>query len=117
MEEERLLKKEVELANFNAIPSSVAEFDAALIAEPNSSKLWTHYMAFYIEVQIFNLLYNTNYCLFFFKGGEIEKARRIAKRALETIAMEKVQEKFNIWIALLNLENIYGNKVCKLKKK
>ena len=40
---------------------------------------------------------------------EIEKARAIAERALKTINFREEQEKFNVWVALLNLENLYGN--------
>ena len=40
--------------------------------------------------------------------SEVEKAREIARRALQTISFREEQEKLNVWIALLNLENIYG---------
>lgn len=39
---------------------------------------------------------------------EIEKARKIAERALKAISFRSPQEKLNVWIALLNLENMYG---------
>jgi rRNA biogenesis protein RRP5 len=41
--------------------------------------------------------------------SEIEKAREIAKRALNTINFREEREKLNVWIALMNLENVYGN--------
>ena len=34
----------------------------------------------------------------------------MAERALKTINYRKEQEKFNIWVGLLNLENLYGTK-------
>ena len=37
-----------------------------------------------------------------------DKARVVAQRALKTINFREEQEKFNVWIAWLNLENIYG---------
>ena len=40
--------------------------------------------------------------------SEIDKAREIAKRAIETINFREEQERLNVWIALLNLENVYG---------
>lgn len=43
--------------------------------------------------------------------AEVEKARIIVKRALETIEMEKILDKLNIWVAYLNLENVFGTKV------
>ncbi|KAJ5894067.1 hypothetical protein N7495_005758 [Penicillium taxi] len=72
-------------------PQSVADFERLLLGEPDSSLLWLQYMAFQLEL------------------GEVEKARTIAERALRTISMGQDSEKLNIWIALLNLENTYGD--------
>jgi rRNA biogenesis protein RRP5 len=72
-------------------PQSVADFERLLLGEPDSSLLWLQYMAFQLEL------------------GEIEKARSIAERALRTITMGQDSEKLNIWIALLNMENTYGD--------
>ena len=41
--------------------------------------------------------------------GEVDKAREIAERALRTITIGQDAEKLNIWVALLNLENTYGD--------
>lgn len=43
--------------------------------------------------------------------AEVEKARVVIKRALEEIQMDKIQEKLNVWIAYLNLENMFGTNV------
>lgn len=40
--------------------------------------------------------------------GEVERARAVAERALETINYRQQQEKFNVWVAFINLENNYG---------
>ena len=40
--------------------------------------------------------------------SEIEKAREVAQRAFEAISFREEQERLNVWLALLNLENIYG---------
>jgi len=40
---------------------------------------------------------------------EIDKARQVAERALKSISFREEKERFNVWIALLNLENLYGN--------
>ena len=40
--------------------------------------------------------------------SEIDKAREIALRAFKTINFREERERLNVWIALLNLENIYG---------
>ena len=37
--------------------------------------------------------------------------RAIAKRALQTINTREEQEKLNVWIALLNFENLHGTEV------
>lgn len=71
-------------------PQSVADFERLLLGRPNDSGLWVQYMAF--ELQL----------------SEIDKAREIAERALRTIHIREQDEKLNMWIALLNLENAYG---------
>ncbi|XP_066096487.1 LOW QUALITY PROTEIN: protein RRP5 homolog [Saccopteryx bilineata] len=40
---------------------------------------------------------------------EKQKARAVAERALKTISFREEQEKLNVWVALLNLENMYGS--------
>ncbi|KAL4893466.1 hypothetical protein BDV59DRAFT_26030 [Aspergillus ambiguus] len=72
-------------------PQSVADYERLLLGEPDSSQLWLQYMAFQLEL------------------GEVEKTREIAERALRTITIGQDAEKLNIWVALLNLENTYGN--------
>ncbi|KAL2862761.1 putative rRNA biogenesis protein RRP5 [Aspergillus lucknowensis] len=72
-------------------PQSVADYERLLLGEPDSSLLWLGYMAFQLEL------------------GEVEKAREIAERALRTITIGQDTEKLNIWVAMLNLENTYGD--------
>lgn len=72
------------------LPQSAKDFERLLVSEPNSSVLWMNYMAFQLQL------------------SEIDAARDIARRALKTIAIREEDEKFNIWIALLNLENSFG---------
>lgn len=74
----------------NKSPESNADFERLLLGSPNSSYLWIQYMSFQLQL------------------SEIDKAREIAKRALKTISFREEQEKLNVWIALLNLENAYG---------
>lgn len=71
-------------------PESNADFERLLLGSPNSSYLWIQYMSFQLQL------------------SEINKAREIARRALRTINFREEQEKLNVWIALLNLENVYG---------
>eukprot|EP01147_Barroeca_monosierra_P000265 gene265-3640_t len=72
-------------------PQTAAEFDLLVLQTPNSSYAWIRYMAFYLKLT------------------ELEKARSIAKRALNTINFREEKERMNVWVALLNLENAYGD--------
>ncbi|EQL36161.1 hypothetical protein BDFG_02402 [Blastomyces dermatitidis ATCC 26199] len=72
-------------------PQSIADYERLLLGEPDSSLLWLKYMAFQLEL------------------SEVDKAREIAERALRSISIGQDTEKFNIWVAMLNLENTFGN--------
>ncbi|XP_018325003.1 protein RRP5 homolog [Agrilus planipennis] len=91
-QEEEIRRKEMELLEASENPQSADQFDRLLIANPNSSKLWIQYMAFHIG--------NT----------QNDRARAVARKAIETIDMRESQEKLNVWLALLNLENRFGDK-------
>jgi hypothetical protein len=41
--------------------------------------------------------------------AEIDRAREIAERALKRINFREEQEKLNVWVALMNLENKHGS--------
>ncbi|CAO3657623.1 unnamed protein product [Mucor hiemalis] len=86
-------KKEVEdkTAELNSTaPQTAADFERVLVGSPNSSYLWINYMAYQLQL------------------SEIAKARDIGERALKTISFREEQEKMNVWVALLNLENNFG---------
>lgn len=76
-------------------PQSTDDYERLLLSQPDSSLLWLQYMAFHLSL------------------GEIDTARKIAQRALKTISPigsgHSEAEKLNVWIALLNLENAYGD--------
>ncbi|KAJ1996389.1 rRNA biogenesis protein rrp5 [Coemansia spiralis] len=72
-------------------PKRAMDFERLLVGSPNSSFLWLQFMAFYLG------------------QSEIEQARAVAERALKTISMNEMQEKMNIWVALLNLEHRFGS--------
>ncbi|KAI5124164.1 hypothetical protein M0805_000972 [Coniferiporia weirii] len=71
-------------------PESVADFERHLLASPNSSYMWIQYMSFQLQL------------------SEFDKAREIGRRGLRAISIREEQERLNVWIALLNLENTYG---------
>lgn len=70
---------------------SATDFERVLLGSPNSSFLWIQFMTFYLQT------------------GDVDKARQVARRAFKVIHFREEQEKLNVWIALLNLENMYGS--------
>jgi len=40
----------------------------------------------------------------------MDAARRIAERAVKSVSITSEEDKFNIWVAYMNLENNFGNK-------
>ncbi|XP_076146093.1 protein RRP5 homolog [Alosa pseudoharengus] len=90
-EEEELRQQEAELMDPAQRPQSAHAFERLLLASPNSSLVWLQYMAFHLQ------------------ATEIEQARAVAERALKTISFREEQEKLNVWVALMNLENMYGS--------
>jgi rRNA biogenesis protein RRP5 len=88
-------KKRVILQDLTAdlhtkVPESTADFERVVLGSPNSSFLWIQYMSFQLQL------------------SEVDKAREVGRRALQTINYREEQEKLNVWIALLNLENQFG---------
>ncbi|CUG67689.1 rRNA biogenesis protein, putative [Bodo saltans] len=72
------------------VPKSPEEFQKLLLGSPNSSFLWTHYMAFHLGLQ------------------QVEEARIVAEKALKTIGVRNTKELLNVWVAYLNIENAHG---------
>ncbi|KFP86282.1 Protein RRP5, partial [Apaloderma vittatum] len=95
--EKELCKLEAALMDPSRQPQSADDFDRLVLSSPNSSILWLQYMAFHLQ------------------ATEIEKARAVAERALKTICFREEQEKLNVWVALLNLENMYGSEETLMK--
>ncbi|KAI8951983.1 hypothetical protein F4801DRAFT_577854 [Xylaria longipes] len=78
-----------DLTNYG--PQTAVDYEQLLNRQPNSSDLWTRYMAFQMQV------------------SELAKAREVAERAVATINSTEETEKLNAWIAYLNLEVRFGN--------
>ncbi|KAF7723464.1 rRNA bioproteinsis protein rrp5 [Apophysomyces ossiformis] len=74
-----------------ATPQSAADFERFLVGSPNSSFMWINYMAYQLQL------------------SEVAKAREIGERALKTINYREEQEKMNVWVAMMNLENSFGD--------
>ncbi|KAG7281982.1 hypothetical protein CRUP_003040 [Coryphaenoides rupestris] len=88
--ERALAQREAQLMDPGLRPCDAAAFERLLLASPNSSLLWLQYMAHHLQ------------------ATQMEQARSVAERALKTISFREEQEKLNVWVALLNLENMYG---------
>ncbi|XP_031720539.1 protein RRP5 homolog isoform X1 [Anarrhichthys ocellatus] len=88
--EKALVQRETELMDLSLRPQDAPAFERLLLASPDSSLLWLQYMAHHLQ------------------ATQIEQARAVAERALKTISFREEQEKLNVWVALLNLENMYG---------
>ncbi|XP_044761158.1 protein RRP5 homolog isoform X2 [Coccinella septempunctata] len=95
-DEENLNKKQNKFKNRNVDQTqeieSIEHYDKLLMKNSNSSTLWLKYIAFCLSIQ------------------EFEKARNIGRRALASINMTCEDDKFNIWMTLLSIENLYGTK-------
>eukprot|EP00873_Tetraselmis_striata_P024001 jgi/Tetstr1/444265/TSEL_032157.t1 len=73
-----------------AAPASKEAFEQAVMASPNSSYVWIKFVAFLLSL------------------GEADAARAVAERALSTIGQREESERFNVWVAYINMENLYG---------
>ncbi len=40
----------------------------------------------------------------------VESARRVAERAVKSVSISNEEDKLNIWVAYMNLENNFGTK-------
>jgi rRNA biogenesis protein RRP5 len=72
-------------------PSSKADYERSVLTSPNDSYTWISYMAFLLSLR------------------EVDEARKVAERALETINYREQEEKHNVWVAYLNLEFEHGS--------
>ncbi|CAH1239583.1 PDCD11 [Branchiostoma lanceolatum] len=88
--DKELYKAELALLDEDRPPQSADDFDRLVLSSPDSSILWLRYMAFHLH------------------STEIDKARTVAERALKTISFREEKEKLNVWVALMNLENMYS---------
>ncbi|KAK3236152.1 hypothetical protein CYMTET_53700 [Cymbomonas tetramitiformis] len=88
--EEEIRKKEQERLEGEKAPETLAEFEKLVLTSQSSSFVWIKYMAWHISRM------------------EVAAARKVAERALEGIHYREEVERFNVWMALMNLENLYG---------
>jgi len=71
-------------------PRSVEDFERLLLTEGDTSIVWIRYMAFHLKM------------------SDLEKARHVAERAVKHVGFTDAHERFNAWVAYLNLECTFG---------
>eukprot|EP01038_Epipyxis_sp_PR26KG_P005669 gene5669-7826_t len=89
-QEELIRQREAALVDGTLIPEIQDDFERLVISQPNSSFVWIQYMAFHLQT------------------ADIENARIIATRSLRSIGFREEEEKFNVWVAILNMEHKFG---------
>merc|ERR1740121_3414920 len=90
--EEELRQQEVENAEgrWANDPRSVEDFERLLLTQGDTSIVWIRYMAFHLKM------------------SDLERARQVAERAVKHVGFSEAKERFNAWIAYLNLECTFG---------
>lgn len=88
--EKEIQAREEALAKSSDSPQTADDFERLIMAQPNASHVWIRYIAFRMSL------------------AQFDKARAVAERALETIALTEEVERVNIWIAYINLEASHG---------
>ena len=86
----KIEEQEKRLLDYDAVPESVDDFERLVLTSPNDSSIWIKYMAYHLEL------------------AEVGIARSVVDRALSTINFREEQERLNLCIALMNLENKFG---------
>ena len=88
------IKKEIEIReqeqNANEIKNA-EYYEKKILSNKDNSFYWIEYASYILD--------NLN----------LASARKIFERAIKAISISNLQEKINIWVAYLNLENIYGD--------
>eukprot|EP01052_Picozoa_sp_SAG31_P017910 SAG31_NODE_1247_length_9127_cov_2.629929_3_plen_1785_part_00 len=86
-----LAAREADLVNETSTSTMTeSDYEREIITSPNSSVAWIKLMAFQLSI------------------GQIAKARETVEKALTSISFREEDEKFNVWVAFLNLEKMYG---------
>ena len=83
--------REIERANENNEIKNVPYYERIILKDHDNSLNWIEYASYILD------------------SLNLVSARQIFERALKVIDIAKINEKLNIWVAYLNLENIYGD--------
>jgi len=74
----------------DSTPKDKNDFEKLILEYPNSSYIWIQFMAYYLKL------------------SEIDQARAVAEKSLQRIDLNLQKEKYNVWVAYMNLENSFG---------
>jgi rRNA biogenesis protein RRP5 len=74
----------------DAAPETAQDFEKLILSSPRSSYVWLRFMAFQMSVAAY------------------DEARSVAERAIKAIPADDEDERMNVWVAYLNLENLHG---------
>ena len=83
--------REIEKANENNEIKNAQYYERVILKDHDNSLNWIEYASYILDTL------------------NLASARQIFERALNIIDIAKANEKLNIWVAYLNLENIYGD--------
>eukprot|EP00927_Polykrikos_kofoidii_P076561 TRINITY_DN73631_c0_g1_i1.p1 TRINITY_DN73631_c0_g1~~TRINITY_DN73631_c0_g1_i1.p1 ORF type:complete len:2015 (+),score=482.72 TRINITY_DN73631_c0_g1_i1:72-6116(+) len=72
-------------------PRSVDDFERLLLTQGTTSIVWIRYMAFHLQM------------------SDMERARQVAERAVKHVGFADAKERFNVWVAFMNLECTFGS--------
>eukprot|EP00929_Paragymnodinium_shiwhaense_P112206 TRINITY_DN80467_c0_g1_i1.p1 TRINITY_DN80467_c0_g1~~TRINITY_DN80467_c0_g1_i1.p1 ORF type:complete len:1634 (-),score=459.42 TRINITY_DN80467_c0_g1_i1:187-5040(-) len=91
-EAKELAKQEAENAAGAAAndPKSVEDFEKLLLTQGDTSIIWIRYMAFHLKM------------------SDLVKARGVVERAVKHVGFAEAKERFNVWVAYMNLECTFG---------
>ena len=84
--------REIEQANLNNEIKNAQYYERIILKDHDNSLNWIEYASYILDTL------------------NLASSRQIFERALKIIDIAKSKEKLNIWVAYLNLENIYGDK-------
>jgi len=88
--EEDLAEQEARLRDAEEAPQTADDYERLLVGAPSSSYLWVQYMQLQLSL------------------AEVERARQVGERALKSIDLREEDERYNVWVAMINLEKAHG---------
>jgi rRNA biogenesis protein RRP5 len=89
-EELKIRQREEDILNQGEEKESVEKYEKQILSDPNNSIFWIQYAAYILDKL------------------NLASARKIFERALQSIDIARTKDKYQVWVAYMNLENSYG---------